>query len=145
MANRPLETLIIDDNIDDVDLIKFALRQQSIPKNISVAFDGLSALDFLHKRGEFKNAPTPDLVLLDLVLPKLSGIEVLEHIKTDEKLKIIPVVVFATSDANKDIFKTYDLHANAYISKPIDFEKFSFQLKKLEDFWFNTATLPPKD
>lgn len=145
MINRPLETLIIDDNSDDVELIKIALRQQGIPKNIHVAYDGLSALDFLNKRGKFNDAPTPDLVLLDLVLPKLSGIEVLKHIKTNEELATIPVVVFATSDTDKDISETYDLHANAYMAKPLNYELFSSQLKKLEDFWFNTATLPPND
>ena len=145
MQNRPLETLIIEDNLDDVALIKFALRQQGIPKNIFVVNDGSTALDFLHKRQEYKNAPTPDLILLDLILPKLPGVEVLKHIKTDENLMTIPVIVFATSESEIDISKTYDLYANAYITKPSNFEKFSFQLKKLEDFWFNTATLPPKD
>ena len=107
--------------------------------------DGKEALDYLHKEEGNENAETPDLILLDLNLPKVDGREVLENIKSDESLKVIPVVILTTSNDEEDIFKSYGLHANCYITKPVDFNQFIDVVEKIEDFWLSIVKLPRKD
>ncbi|MFW5722403.1 MAG: response regulator, partial [Desulfohalobiaceae bacterium] len=113
-----------------------------VHNTLHVVMDGEAAMDFLYKRGEFANAPTPDLVLLDLNLPKKDGREILEEIKQDAKLKLIPVVVLTTSTAEEDILRSYNLQANCYITKPVDFDQFVRVVRTIEDFWLSVVRLP---
>lgn len=139
---RPVNILLIEDNPGDVRLTQEAFKEGRLSVNLSVVMDGVEAINFLRKIGEHKYAISPDLILLDLNLPKKDGREVLAEIKTDDELKLIPVVVLTTSNAEQDIIKTYSLHANCYINKPVDFEKFFDVIQKIEDFWLATAILP---
>lgn len=134
--------LLIDDSAADVRLTHEALREAKVNLQISVARDGLEALDFLYKRNGFDGASTPDLIFLDLNLPRKGGIAVLEEIKKDEKLRSIPVVVFSTSSAHEDIFNSYQAHANCYISKPLDMEQFIDMIQTISKFWFDIVSLP---
>lgn len=140
---RPIEILLVEDNLGDVRLTQEALRDGKIANNLYHAQDGVEALDFLHARGKFPDAPRPDLVLLDLNLPKKDGREVLSEVKQDARLATIPVVVLSTSKAEQDIARTYGLHANCYIVKPIDFEQFIEVVQAIENFWFCIVKLPP--
>jgi two-component system, chemotaxis family, response regulator Rcp1 len=140
----PVEILLVEDSPTDALLAREALEYARICNRLHVVTDGVGALAFLRREGPFANAPRPDLVLLDLNLPKKDGREVLREIKTDARLKVIPVVVLTTSSAEADILETYGLHANCYIVKPVDFEKFADVIKMLENFWFALVTLPPK-
>ena len=140
----PIKILLVEDNPADVRLTVEALKEGKITNNLSIARDGIEALDFLHRRGPFVDAPRPDLVLLDLNLPRKDGREVLAEIKEDENLKRIPVVVLTTSQAEEDILKTYNLHANCYISKPVDLGQFINVVRTIEDFWLTVVTLPKK-
>lgn len=139
---RPVNILLIEDNPGDVRLTQEAFKEGKLAVNLDVVMDGAEAINFLRRLGNHTNATTPDLILLDLNLPKRDGREVLEEIKADEHLKRIPVVVLTTSNAEQDILKTYTLHANCYINKPVDFEKFFDVIQKIEDFWLTTAILP---
>jgi len=139
---RPVNILLIEDNPGDVRLTQEAFKEGKLAVNLDVVMDGVEAINFLRKKGNHANSTTPDLILLDLNLPKRDGREVLEEIKTDDHLKRIPVVVLTTSNAEQDILKTYTLHANCYINKPVDFEKFFDVIQKIEDFWLATAILP---
>jgi CheY-like chemotaxis protein len=139
---REIEILLVEDNPGDVRLTVEALKDGKIRNHLSVASDGEEALAFLRRQGQFTNAPRPDLILLDLNLPKKDGREVLKEIKQEKDLKRIPVVVLTTSTAEKDIIKTYDLHANCYVTKPVDFEQFTNVVKSIEDFWFTVVKLP---
>ncbi len=141
----PIEILLVEDNPGDVRLTIEALKEGKVANKINVAMDGLEAMAFLHRDGKYKNAPTPDLILLDLNLPKKNGREVLAEIKMDSKLKHIPVVVLTTSQAEKDIIMTYNMHANCYITKPVDFDQFIDVVKSIENFWFSVVKLPPKE
>lgn len=141
----PIEILLVEDNPGDVRLTIEALKEGKVSNKINVAVDGLEAMAFLNREGKYKNAPTPDLILLDLNLPKKNGREVLSEIKLDSKLKHIPVVVLTTSQAEKDIIMTYNMHANCYITKPVDFDQFIDVVRSIENFWFTVVKLPPRE
>jgi CheY-like chemotaxis protein len=146
MAHHELfaEILIIEDNPADVDMIRETLRESKIANNLSVVSDGEVAMDFLHKRGEYAAAPRPDLILLDIILPKKSGLEVLAEVKADPDLRRIPIIVLTSSKAEEDIFKSYDLHANSYISKPVHLSELFQVIRGIEDFWFGIVKLPSR-
>jgi CheY-like chemotaxis protein len=149
---RTVEILLVEDNPGDVNLIRIALadRPQSthdlpaIEVNLSVVTDGVEAMDFLHRQGEYHQAVHPDLILLDWNLPRKDGSEVLGEIESDERLQRIPVVVLTTSQAEEDILKAYNLRANCYITKPVDFQQFVSIVRSIEDFWFKIVQLPPE-
>lgn len=140
----PAEILLVEDNPGDVLLTKEALKAGKMHNNLSVVSDGEQAMAFLRKEGEFKDAPRPDFILLDLNLPKKDGREVLAELKSDPDLKRIPVVVLTTSKAEEDIIKSYNLHANCYITKPVGLEKFIEVVRTLENFWLEIVKLPPE-
>jgi len=140
--SRPIEILLVEDNPGDVRLTREALKDAKVLNNLHVADDGFVALAILKRQGEYKNAIRPDLILLDLNLPKKDGREVLGEIKADPGLRQIPVVILTTSKAEEDILKTYDLHANCYITKPVDLEKFIEVISAIEDFWLSIVKLP---
>lgn len=142
---KPVEILLVEDNPGDVRLTEEALREAKMRNNLHVVGDGEAALRFLHREGEFGDAPRPDLVLLDLNLPKKGGQEVLSEIKADPGLRRIPVVILTTSKAEEDILKSYDLHANCYITKPVDFEQFIRVVRSIEEFWLTVVKLPARD
>ena len=144
MSGTPIEILLVEDNPGDVRLTLEALKESKVYNNISVVTDGVEALSFLRREDKFSNSPSPDIVLLDLNLPKKTGIEVLTEIKSDDELKHIPVVILTTSKDEEDILKTYTQHANAYVTKPVDFDKFLHVVKSIEDFWLNIVKLPHK-
>ncbi|PIR37204.1 MAG: response regulator [Alphaproteobacteria bacterium CG11_big_fil_rev_8_21_14_0_20_39_49] len=139
---RPVEILLVEDNPGDVVLTKKAFETSKISNNINVAKDGEIALSMLRKEDGYSDIITPDIVLLDLNLPKKDGREVLEEIKNDEALKKIPVVVLTSSKAERDILETYGLHANSYILKPVNLEKFAEVVKSIENFWFTIVVYP---
>ena len=140
--NRPHNILLIEDNPGDVRLTKEAFKESKKNINLEVVTDGIEALKYLHNEGQYSNKPLPDIILLDLNLPKCDGREVLAAIKADSTLKRIPVVVLTTSKAEVDVIKSYDLHANCFINKPIDFDKFFDIIHKIEEFWLSTIILP---
>ncbi|AFM23775.1 response regulator [Desulfomonile tiedjei] len=139
---KPVEILLIEDNPVDATMTKQALREGKIKVNLNVVTDGVEAIKFLKRSGMYEKTPRPDLILLDLNLPKKSGREVLQEIKSDGDLKTIPVVVLTTSKAEEDIVKSYELHANCFISKPVDLDRFTEVVKSIEDFWFTVVKLP---
>ena len=141
----PIEILLVEDNPGDVRLTIEALKEGKVANKINVAVDGIEALAFLRREGKYENAPKPDLILLDLNLPKKNGREVLAEIKMNPHLKCIPVVILTSSQAEKDIVTTYNLHANCYITKPVDFEQFIQVVKSIENFWFKVVKLPPNE
>jgi chemotaxis family two-component system response regulator Rcp1 len=140
---EPVEILLVEDNPGDVRLTKEALREGKVYNNLHWAKDGVEALEFLRREGKHDKAPRPDIILLDLNLPKKDGREVLEIIKSDDALKHIPVVVLTTSKAEEDVVKSYALHANCYVTKPVDLEKFIVVVKSIDRFWLTVVTLPP--
>ncbi len=142
---KAVEILLIEDNPGDVRLTIEALKESKIMNNMHVADDGIEALSFLKKEGIYKDKPRPDLIILDLNLPKKDGREVLGEIKSDDSLKQIPIVILTTSEAEEDIIKSYELHANCYITKPVDMEQFIKVVKSVGDFWFSIVMLPPGD
>ncbi|MET0398611.1 MAG: response regulator [Longimicrobiaceae bacterium] len=142
--SRPIDILLVEDNPGDVRLTREALREGKIRNNLHVARDGVEALAFLRREGEHADAPRPDVILLDLNLPRKSGREVLSEVKQDPALRQIPVVVLTSSNAEEDILRAYDLHANCYISKPVDLEQFIKVVRSIEDFWFTVVKLPPE-
>lgn len=139
-----INILLVEDNPGDVRLTQIALRDSKIRNNLSVVMDGVEALEFLRREGRFADADIPDIILLDLNLPRKNGREVLEEIKADDSLKRIPVVVLTTSDDEKDILATYNLHANCYITKPVDLARFIEIVKSIEYFWLTIVKLPPE-
>ena len=139
----PIEILLVEDNPGDVDLAREALENSKIRNTLSVVGDGEEALAFLHRRGKYAAAPRPDLILLDLNLPRKSGREVLAEIKSDDHLKRIPVVILTVSKDEEDILASYNLHANCYITKPIDLHQFLRVVRAIEDFWLTIVKLPP--
>ncbi len=142
---RPVEILLIEDNPGDIRLTIEAFKESKIANSINIAEDGIEAIKYLKKKGKFKDKPLPDIILLDLNLPKKGGREVLAEIKEDKILKHIPVVVFTTSKAEIDILKSYELHANCYISKPLNINQFIKVVKAIEYFWFSIVRLPVHD
>ncbi len=142
---RPVEILLVEDNAGDVRLAREGLRECKLLNNLSVADDGVKAMAFLRREGEHAHAPRPDLIMLDLNLPRKDGREVLKEIKEDEKLKRIPVVILTTSKAEEDIVKSYSLHANCYVTKPLAIEQFIEVVQAIETFWFTIVELPPRE
>lgn len=139
-----VEILLVEDNPGDVRLAKEALRDTKIHNELHVVGDGVEAMAYLYREGKYSTKPRPDLILLDLNLPKKDGREVLAEIKKDNDLKRIPVVILTISKDEEDIMKTYNLHANCYITKPLDMKQFIKVVKAIEDFWFTIVKLPPK-
>jgi two-component system, chemotaxis family, response regulator Rcp1 len=139
---RPIEILLVEDSLADVRLTIEALKEAKVRNKLTVVDDGVKALAYLNKKGEYANAIRPDLILLDLNLPRKGGREVLEEIKQDEALKRIPVVVLTVSQAEEDVLHTYNLHANCYITKPVDFTKFMEVVRAIENFWLTIVKLP---
>ena len=140
--SRPVNILLIEDNPGDVRLAQEAFKEGNINVQLDVAMDGIEALNYLRKKGPYASAKTPDLVLLDLNLPKKDGREVLSEIKADSVLRSIPVVILTTSNAEQDILNSYNLHVNCYINKPVDFDRFFDIIQKIEEFCLQTAILP---
>ena len=142
IIGRPIKILLVEDNPGDVRLIVEVLKENKVLNNLHVVEDGVEAMAFLRREGKYADAPRPDIILLDLNLPKKDGREVLAEIKTDENLKRIPVVILTMSKAEEDILKAYDLYANCYITKPVDLEQFITVVKSIEDFWLTIVKLP---
>ncbi|MFQ5596865.1 MAG: response regulator [Nitrospiria bacterium] len=138
-----IDILLVEDSPGDVRLTQEALKEGKVLNRLSVVGDGVEAMDFLRREGEYAAAPRPDMILLDLNLPKKDGREVLQEIKGDPALRRIPVVILTTSKAEEDILKTYDLHANCYVTKPVDLDQFIGVVKNIEDFWLTIVKLPP--
>lgn len=143
-AYRAIEILLVEDNPGDVRLTQEALEENKICNKLHVARDGVEAMKFLRKMNGYKDAPRPDLILLDLNMPKKDGREVLAEVKADEKLRSIPVVILTTSDADDDVAKAYQMYANCYIRKPIDLNRFIEVIKIIENFWLTIVQLPPR-
>ena len=143
-TDQGIEILLVEDNPGDVRLTLEVLKEGKLLNRVSVARDGVEALAFLRREGAHADAPRPHLVLLDLNLPRKGGREVLEEIKGDPRLKRIPVVVLTTSEAEQDILRSYDLHANCYLTKPVDLEQFIVVVRSIEDFWLTIVRLPPE-
>lgn len=139
---KVIEILLVEDNPGDVRLTLEAFKEGKLINNLSVVGDGVEAMAFLRKEGKYTDKPYPDLILLDLNMPKMDGREVLAEIKKDTNLKHIPVVILTTSQAEQDILKSYDLHANCYISKPVDLDQFNVVIKSIQDFWLSIVKLP---
>ena len=139
---KPIEILLVEDNPGDARLTLEVFKEAKVLNNLNVAIDGVDALEFLRKQGKYQNAPRPDIILLDLNLPKKDGREVLAEIKADEELKRIPVVVLTTSKAEEDILRTYSLHANCYLTKPVELDAFFELMKSFEQFWLSLVKLP---
>ena len=142
---KTVEILLVEDNPGDIRLTREALKESKLRNSLNVVKDGIEALEFLRRQGRYASAPRPDLILLDLNLPRKDGREVLAEIKDDDDLKRIPVVVLTTSKADQDIMRAYDLHANCYITKPVDLNQFLNVVHTIECFWLSIVTLPPGD
>lgn len=141
-AGRPVDILLVEDNPGDVRLTREALNENKVNNNLYVAADGVEALAFLRREGVYTDAPRPHLILLDLNLPRRDGREVLADIKADPKLMTIPVVVLTTSEDEADVLRSYNLHANCFITKPLDLDRFLTVVRSVEDFWFSIVRLP---
>lgn len=137
-----IELLLVEDNAADVRLTEEALKEGRVRNNLHVVRDGVEALEFLRREGKYRDAPRPDLILLDLNLPRKDGREVLSEIKQDPDLRLIPVVVLTTSSTEADIMRSYKLHANCYITKPVDLEQFFKVVRSIDDFWLTVVRLP---
>jgi two-component system response regulator len=140
-----IDILIVEDNSGDARLIKEVFYENKMFNSLHFVSDGVEAMDFLYKKGKYKGVSRPDLIILDLNLPKKDGREVLAEIKSDNILKHIPVVIMTISQAEEDILKSYNLHANCYVTKPIDLNQFTHVIKSIENFWFSIVKLPPKN
>jgi CheY-like chemotaxis protein len=138
----PIEILLVEDSPGDVRLTREAFRDANTDVNLHVANDGVEAMAFLNKEGKFCDAPRPDFILLDLNLPKMDGREVLAQIKANEDFKSIPTVILTTSSAHSDVFRSYELHANCFLTKPVKLGQFENLIKGINDFWLRTAKLP---
>ncbi|MGO9587543.1 MAG: response regulator [Limisphaerales bacterium] len=141
---RAIELLLVEDSPSDAELTIEALRDAKVRNRLSTVEDGVQAMQFLRRQGQYAHAPVPDLILLDLNLPRKDGREVLAELKADEDLKLIPVVVLTTSRAEQDVLRAYRSHANCYITKPVDFKQFLEVVRCIESFWLFVVTLPPK-
>jgi len=144
-AGKVIDILVVEDNPGDARLIKEVLNENKIFSSIYLVKDGVEAMEFLYNKGKYKTVPKPDLIILDLNLPRKDGREVLSEIKNDISLQHIPIVIMTISQAEEDILKSYNLHANCYISKPIDLNQFVKIIRSIEDFWFSVVKLPPKN
>ena len=144
MLGRQIEILLVEDNAADVDLTRDFFKDLKVLNRLHVAGDGEAGLAFLRREGAYSNAPRPDLILLDLNLPRTDGREVLAEIKQDSELRRIPVVILTTSEEDADILKSYDLHANCYITKPVNLEQFAQIVKSIDEFWLTVVKLPPR-
>ena len=142
VAVRPVEILLVEDSAGDVELMEEGLKEGKVLHHLNVARNGVEAIKFLRRQGKYTDAAEPDIILLDLNMPRKDGREVLQEIKDDNQLKHIPVVILTTSQAEQDILKSYQLHANSYITKPVDLAQFFEVIKTLEDFWFVVVRLP---
>jgi CheY-like chemotaxis protein len=140
---HPIEILLVEDSPSDTELTVEALRDFKVRNHVSIVEDGVEAMKFLRREGPYAQAPRPDLIMLDLNLPRKDGREVLAEIKADESLKTIPVVVLTTSRADQDVLRSYQLNANCYINKPVDFNQFLEVVRSIEAFWLYVVTLPP--
>jgi two-component system response regulator len=141
-GSKPVDILLVEDSPTDVLLAEEALEQAQVLNHLHVVSDGVEAMQYLRREAPYENAARPDLVLLDLNLPRKDGREVLAEIKMDDDLKTIPVVVLTTSKAEEDILRAYGLHANCYVAKPVDFDQFTQVVKAIESFWFSVVSLP---
>jgi CheY-like chemotaxis protein len=141
-TGRPIEVLLVEDNPGDVRLTQEALKEAKVHNNLSVVGDGVEAMSFLRREGQYAGSPRPDIVLLDLNLPRKDGRQVLAEVKADQELRRIPVVILTTSKAEEDILKTYDLHANCFVTKPVDFDQFIRVVQSIENFWLTIVRLP---
>ena len=139
---RPVRILLVDDDLVDVRLTMEALRESKIHANVAAVYDGVEALEYLRQEGQYREAKKPDLILLDLNMPRKDGRETLAEIKSDPALRRIPVVILTTSHADKDIIQTYDLGANAYVVKPVDLDQMVIIVQKIQNFWFSIVKLP---
>ncbi len=144
VSGAPIEILLVEDNPGDVRLTQEAIRESKIRNRLNVVRDGEEAVAYVRRQGNFADQPRPDLILLDLNLPKKDGREVLQDLKSDPDLHRIPVVVLTSSAAEQDILSTYDLYANAYVTKPVDLDQFMHVVSSIQDFWLNIAKLPPE-
>jgi chemotaxis family two-component system response regulator Rcp1 len=142
--SKPIEILLVEDSPSDAALTIEALKAGKIANRLTHVEDGVEAMDFLRRRGKYADAAIPDLIMLDLNLPRMDGRDVLAEIKTDPALKIIPIIVLTTSHADEDILRSYELNANCYITKPVDFDHFIGVVKSIENFWLTVVTLPVK-
>ncbi|UGS36882.1 response regulator [Capillimicrobium parvum] len=140
---KPIHVLLVDDDPGDTLMIKEAFEENKVRNELSCVSDGVDALRFMRREGEFADAPRPDLILLDLNLPRKDGREVLAEVKADETLSRIPVVVLTTSEAEEDILRSYELHANAYVTKPVDFDRFISVVRQIDEFFVEVVKLPP--
>ncbi len=145
IRQEPIEVLLVEDNPADARLMREALKDAKVRSQINVVRDGIQALEYLRHQGQYKSARRPDVILLDLNLPNKDGREVLAEIKSDPDLMLIPVAVLTSSQAHQDIVKAYKLHANCYITKPMDLDHFSRVVQSFEDFWMKNVTLPPRE
>jgi CheY-like chemotaxis protein len=141
---RPIEILLVEDSPSDAEFTSEALKEAKVRNHLSIVEDGVQAMEFLRRQGRYSNAPRPDLIMLDLNLPRKDGREVLAELKADDNLRMIPVVVLTTSRAEEDIIRAYKLHANCYITKPVDFQQFLTVVRSIESFWLFVVTLPPR-
>jgi chemotaxis family two-component system response regulator Rcp1 len=139
---RPIDILLVEDSPSDTDLTVEALGAGKVANRLSIVEDGVQAMEFLRRQGRFANAPRPDLILLDLNLPRKDGREVLAEVKADPTLRHIPIVVLTTSQAEQDVLRAYSLHANCYVTKPVDFRQFIEVIRSIEDFWLTIVKLP---
>lgn len=144
MPDRFIDILLVEDNPADVNMLREIFEESPLGNNLHVVTDGELAMDFLYNRGAYAAVPRPDLILLDIGLPKKGGLEVLAEVKGDPELKRIPVILLTTSKSEEDILKGYDLHANSYITKPVHLEQLFEVVKSIENFWFGIAKLPPR-
>jgi len=143
-TQKPVEILLVEDSPADVRLMKEAFKETKIVSHLTVVNDGVEAMAFLRGKGKYEGAQGPDLIFLDLNLPKKNGRKLLQEIKSDERLKFIPVLVLTTSEAEQDIIDAYHLHANCYITKPMDLNRYIATMKMIEGFWLKTVKLPPR-
>lgn len=140
--NREVHILLVEDSLEDAQLTKYAFKRAKIPHTLTIVNDGLECMTFLRGQEEYKDRILPDLILLDLNMPRKGGKEVLEEIKTDQELKSIPVIVLTTSQSKEDVKESYERYANGYVSKPIDFNEFSRVVSVIDSFWLNLVSLP---
>lgn len=144
MKDRLIDILLVEDNPADINILREIFAESKVANNLHVVNDGEQAMNFLYKRGEFTAVPRPDLVLLDIGLPKIGGFEVLAEIKGNPNLKRIPVIMLTSSKAEEDILKSYDHHANSYITKPVHLDQLIEVVRRIEEFWFGVVILPPR-
>lgn len=142
--SQPVEILLVEDNLGDARLAAEALKESKVSNRLHHVRDGVEAMEFLRRQNEYAHVPQPDLILLDLNMPRKDGREVLAEIKGDPGLRLIPVVVLTTSEAEQDLLKSYDLHANAFVTKPLDLDRFIEVVQAIENFWFTIVKLPRK-